>query len=205
MAREPGSRKQRRHRVGKAGDAEQAAAIGGGTLAAGIRLVVRRAAMFMRGAIRMDVLDDGIVLVDVAAPFIETMGARAGIGDCKRSGRSKHAESVERSEGERRSEPTSLGEPRQHRAIRTSRRHGVQGQSSAESWPNFATFLGQTESIQFEGIGIAGSSLLGYRETRREALKRWGHQGAEPPFRMASTAATVTARIAGASDQLREK
>jgi hypothetical protein len=152
LAREPGSLKQRRHRVCEAGDTEQAAAIGGGTLALGTRVVVRRATMFMRCPIRMDMFDDGVVLVDVAAPFIETMGGSGGIRERKSSVRSKSTDSVERGEGERCSEPKPLGEPRQHRAIRISRRHGVQGQLGAESWPHFATFLGQTEIDTTEEI-----------------------------------------------------
>jgi hypothetical protein len=99
--------------------------------------------MFMRRAIRMDMFDDGILLMDVAAPFNETTGGRGGIRESKRSVRSKHAESVERSEGERRSEPKSLGKPRQHRAIRTSRRHGVQGQSSANHGRTLQHFWGR--------------------------------------------------------------
>ena len=99
--------------------------------------------MFMRRAIRMDMLDDGFLLVDVAAPFIETMGGRGGIRESKRSVRSKHAESVERSEGEHRSEPKFLGKPRQHRAIRISRRYGVQGNSAQNHGRTLQHFLGR--------------------------------------------------------------
>ena len=188
LASEPGGRKQRRHRVGEAGETEQAAAIGRETLAVGVRRVARRATMLMRPAIRMDMRDGGIGLVDVAAALIETMGGRGGICERKRSVRSKNAQSVERSEGKRRSEPKSLGKPRQHRAIRTSRRQGMQGQSRQSHGRTLQHFLGRRNRYSQGALGLPRHPSR-CRESRCEQLQRRSHPGAEPPFRIASPAA----------------
>ena len=133
--------------------------------------------MFMRRAIRMDMRDDGVVLMTWPRPSLRQWAATASANANAACG--ARTQSVERSEGKRRSEPKSLAS--QDSIARSGpRRHGVQGQSSAEAWPHFATFLGQTESMQLKGLGAAaassrvpGESLRGARATMpSQALNR---------------------------------